>query len=497
MIREYYWTGLLFYFGGVAFVVAAEFLIRKSVSRLLVVLVALGLLAYVIISGTGLYVAGSKMLAYIAHRFLAKDWGHISAAVLGLVGASAWLMRLVLRRPAEAEGDGPHRGAALNLGGAALLDSGLAIASMLLVLATGWLLPEQMAKIGTYQRVQLVPPGYVMEEIETFEDPPTRVAIGDDGRIFVAFNRVVVGRTDGGILELIPEDDGRTFRRRVVALNSLLFRPFGLAYHDGALYVSRAGQHAEARNGRITFQSSGAVTELRDLDGDGRFEYANDVVRDLPGGRDEDTQHSNNGVAFGPDGRMYVAVGVGGNRASGTHPLEGKILVVDPATGEVDVFAAGFRNPYALTFGPDGALFVTDNDINENPGDEINHVVRGEHYGHPFVNAAEPDRIAGFRPPIHVGDPLSNLTGLAYGDAPGLPEGLRDRLYVCDSQQGLIYKLELARAGDTFAVADESVFAGGFAATDFAIAPDGSFYCVSYYDNNLVRLRPAAQDGRD
>ncbi|WP_345661302.1 SMP-30/gluconolactonase/LRE family protein [Streptomyces venetus] len=59
-----------------------------------------------------------------------------------------------------------------------------------------------------------------------------------------------------------------------------------------------------------------------------------------------------NGVAFGPDGRLYVA-----------QFLAGQISAVDPATGDVEVVVAQdgpVQSPDDLAFGADGSMYIAD-----------------------------------------------------------------------------------------------------------------------------------------
>ncbi|MFE4537643.1 hypothetical protein ACFRKB_21565 [Streptomyces scopuliridis] len=59
-----------------------------------------------------------------------------------------------------------------------------------------------------------------------------------------------------------------------------------------------------------------------------------------------------NGVAFGPDGRLYAA-----------QFLAGQISAVDPATGDVEVVVpmdGPVQSPDDLAFGPDGSMYITD-----------------------------------------------------------------------------------------------------------------------------------------
>jgi len=128
--------------------------------------------------------------------------------------------------------------------------------------------------------------------------------------------------------------------------------------------------------------------------------------------------HNAGALAFGPDGYLYVAVGDGGNgndRGTGhvedwydgveggngqdvTENLLGSILRVDvdsrsggrpygipednPLVGTEGLdeqYAWGFRNPWRLSFGPDGRLFAAD--VGQSSYEEVNVVERGGNYG--------------------------------------------------------------------------------------------------------------------
>lgn len=129
--------------------------------------------------------------------------------------------------------------------------------------------------------------------------------------------------------------------------------------------------------------------------------------------------HNGGSITFGPDGYLYVATGDGlsgdngagrgqasdwylinrgGNGQNLTDNLYGSILRIDvdardddkpyaipednPLVGKTGLdeqWAWGFRNPFKISFGPDGRLFV--GDVGENRFEEINIVHRGSNYG--------------------------------------------------------------------------------------------------------------------
>ena len=95
------------------------------------------------------------------------------------------------------------------------------------------------------------------------------------------------------------------------------------------------------------------MTQLRDIDGDGYFEFAHDIVTGLPGSRGPETMHQNNGIAFAEDGSLFIACASSGDRTLDEHPWGGTVLRVSPDFATTEVFARGFRNPFGIAFGPD------------------------------------------------------------------------------------------------------------------------------------------------
>jgi|SRR5581483_4630081 len=113
--------------------------------------------------------------------------------------------------------------------------------------------------------------------------------------------------------------------------------------------------------------------------------------------------HNGGGMAFGPDGMLYIGEGDGGSagdpqgNAQRLDTLLGKVLRVDvsPARGYAipadnpfagvagarpEIWAYGFRNPWRLSFdSATGELWV--GDVGQNRWEEIDRVVRGGNYG--------------------------------------------------------------------------------------------------------------------
>jgi glucose/arabinose dehydrogenase len=102
--------------------------------------------------------------------------------------------------------------------------------------------------------------------------------------------------------------------------------------------------------------------------------------------------HDGGGLAFGPDGSLYVGTGEAGRRGPAQDPadLGGKILRVTPDgapapgnPGGSAVYSLGHRNVQGLAFAPDGRLYATE--FGQNRFDEINLITAGGNYGWPEV----------------------------------------------------------------------------------------------------------------
>jgi sugar lactone lactonase YvrE len=316
---------------------------------------------------------------------------------------------------------------------------------------------------------------------------PICVAVDENDRVFVSLQLKGEDDYSGRIFELVTEQGPNDkVRLKTVADSPCLFRTFGLAVRGGEIFVSRSGFLAHARKGRIEYENSGAITRLRDLDRDGMMDYYEDVVTGLPGAQGPVSQHSNNGIAFGPDGSLYFTQGVHSDRDVLNHPWEGKILRASPNYQKVTVFASGLRNPFGLVFGPDGQLFATDNDVTlGNPGDELNLIKEGADYGHPYV-VGDDDGGGQFTKPLLLWK-NGSFAGLTYGGSSSLPAEYRGCLYLADFIGHRIWRVTLIPQGGSY-----SAKATPFVEVPFpvgvAVTRTGVFY-ISSYEGAVFRVR--------
>ena len=332
------------------------------------------------------------------------------------------------------------------------------------------------------QNVEVFDDGFEIKQIATLDLPGVCLAVNSKGKIFVASTIYSGGNGQefGVISEIIPTDSGLA-KVKTVAESILLWRVYGMTTRGDDLYVSRSGRMVRAKHGQITSEAVGCVTQLKDLNSDGEFDYFHDVVSGLPGSQAPDAQHQNNGLIFRPDGKLLICQGNHGSRKLSRQPWEGAVLEVSADFQEISVFAEGLRNPFSLTLGPDGELFVIDQDWGVE-GDELDHIVRGGHYGHPYVVGMT--EAEGFTKPLLVGAPEVNLVAIAYTQV----GGLENSLLISDLIENKIWRARLSRDGKTFKSEPLEEFASVPTPVDMCVDEEGTIFVLSR-SQSVYRIR--------
>ncbi len=233
-------------------------------------------------------------------------------------------------------------------------------------------------------------------------EAPWAVALAPDGRLFVTERpgRVRIIRMGGGGLQAQPWANVPA-RANPDAERGLLGIALDPDFARSAfvyLYYSYAGP------GGVTLNR---LVRMRDVNGTGTDETI--LLDNIPGS----TNHDGGRLAFGPDGKLYVATGDAEQqgRAQDRSSLGGKILRLEkngtvpadnPFAGS-PVYSLGHRNVQGLAFHPDtGVLYQTEH----GPSgffpaccqDEVNRIEAGANYGWPIVTGKPGDQR--FRDPI-------------------------------------------------------------------------------------------------
>ncbi len=255
-------------------------------------------------------------------------------------------------------------------------------------------------------KLMTVPPGFSVAYYGKLPfKQPTVVTFGPDGAMYAL-------SVEGDVARL-SDDNGDHFAENVKAIYTdsanQLDHAVGMAFHDNVLYISDGGR----------------ISTLTDSNGDGILDTLHPIVTGLPS--QLWTFHSNNGIAFGPDNKLYVGVGSTTDHGPLRVKYEASILRMNPDGSDLETFATGFRNPYDLAFSPKGELFTADNSPDHLdstlaylPPEEVDYVQQGKDYGFP-TQFGFPDSASTTMPPVVDLFTSSASAGITYQDSAAFP----------------------------------------------------------------------------
>jgi putative membrane-bound dehydrogenase-like protein len=390
------------------------------------------------------------------------EWA-ASAVALGLVAAASFVAGRGLRKWLSSAGD-----SRLVAAGALLAAPLIAAASMAgLVYAST---PARERERDPSKRTIALASGFEWNIfVQGTIDNPTTIAFGPDGKLYIA--------DIGGALWVADDadHDGRAEQIRRFADGFELL--IGLAWHSQELYAA----------------SSGKIEALRDSDGDGVADQRRLVVDGLPSMILK--PHSNNGIAFGPDGRLYFGVGSTTNDQFESNELAASILSVKPDGSDLRVVARGLGNSFDLAFDPQGELFAGDNSpigAEDEAPDEFNQIIEGEHYGFPYFYGDPPDRST--RGPLISFPPHSVPTGVTFYSGQRYPQEYRGAAFITLWNLGELVRIDVEHAADGTVAARETTFGSGFLyPIDVITGPDGNLYVADFGTSAIYRITYAGQ----
>ncbi len=354
---------------------------------------------------------------------------------------------------------------------------------LLLLLALACIQGAAMAAPRWLERIEL-PPGFRIEVMARVPGAREMAVAPPLGVIFVT--------TRDKALLAVPLQGGEP-RRLIDGLNGGL----GVAWSDPWLFL--AEQHRVRRFQARSLLAAG-------LQGGGETIFA---------GLPDKAWHGSRTTEVGPDGRVYVAVGVPCNICL-PQGLEDAIVRMGQDGGGFEVYARGIRNSVGMAFHPlTGELYFSDNNV-DNMGDdippgELNVAPRpGLHFGFPWLlgrDIRHPDFADGPLP-VEVRRPVIEFQahtaplGMAFYTGEAFPAEYRGDLFV--AQHGswnrsvpVGYRLMRVRFEGGEKPVGKEVFASGWLRpsgrvlgrpVDVEMLPDGSLAVSDDHRGVIYRI---------
>jgi glucose/arabinose dehydrogenase len=312
---------------------------------------------------------------------------------------------------------------------------------------------------------------------------------------------LVVSIPSKGRVVALPDRERAGRATQVVTILKDLDLPHGLAFARGYLYVAETGRIVRYRYHAPTLEALDPTV----------------VVQGLP----TRAHHWTRSIAFGPDGKLYVAVGSSCDVCEERDPRRAAIVRYNADGSGEQLFATGLRNPVGLRFHPTtAALWTTVNERDWSgggaPPDYVTEVRPGAAFGWPHCFAERrvflrDPTLAGLRGCESMTLPTLELMphaaplGLAFYTGTQFPPEYRNNLFVAlhGSRAGLPaagYRIVRVRlgAGGVGAVED---FSRGWRQddrvlgrpVDLVVGRDGGLYVSDDHADRVYRVTYSAR----
>ncbi|MBJ7329770.1 MAG: PQQ-dependent sugar dehydrogenase [Solirubrobacteraceae bacterium] len=253
--------------------------------------------------------------------------------------------------------------------------------------------------------------------------PIHATAPAGDTRVFVVERGGAIRIVSGGVLRPTP---------------FLTIPGVATGGERGLLSMAFAPDYATSRRFYVFYVAGGTTARIRIAEyrtsGDPNVadpSSARTVIEQTLGSA---TNHNGGQIAFGPDGKLYIAIGENANpsNAQTLTNLLGKILRIDPADPDgpggasysvptdnpfvvgspgarPEVWALGLRNPYRAGFDPAGRLII--GDVGQDDWEELDVGASGANYGWPTCEGT--CTTTGLVNPLHAYSHAGPLGGCA------------------------------------------------------------------------------------
>ncbi|RZN13661.1 sorbosone dehydrogenase [Bradyrhizobium sp. Leo121] len=259
-----------------------------------------------------------------------------------------------------------------------------------------------------------VPAGFNVEVYAAGMANARSLAQSDKGTVFVG------SRLVDKVYAIVNKDG----KRQVKVIASGLYRPNGVAFKDGTLYIAELSKVSKIEKIDDVIDSPPKPTVIYD---------------NLP----KDEAHGWKFIAIGPDNKLYVPVGQPGNNVL-HDDAHGQIRRINLDGSGAEVYAVGVRNTVGFDWNPETKhLYFTDNGrdwLSETvPEDELNRVTKaGEDFGAPFCyqgNIIDQElgwgkSCSDYTPPVGLMGPHTAALGMRFYTGNMFPKTYKNAIFV-------------------------------------------------------------------
>src|SRR6202142_1940667 len=258
------------------------------------------------------------------------------------------------------------------------------------------------------------PKGFNIEGYAAGMPNARSMALDEKGTVFVG------SRLQDKVYAITNRDG----KRQVHVLVSGLYRPNGVAYKNGTLYIAELSQISKIDNVEDQIDKSPKPVV---------------IYKDLP----KDEAPGWKFLAIGPDNKLYFEVGQPGNNVL-NDDAHGQLRRMNLDGTGVEKIAFGIRNTVGFDWNPKTKeLYFTDNGrdwMSEDlPNDELNRITKlGQDFGEPYCHQGNiPDIEFGwghdckdYVPPIALMGPHAAALGMRFYTGPMFPSEYRGQILV-------------------------------------------------------------------
>lgn len=331
-----------------------------------------------------------------------------------------------------------------------------------------------------------LPEGFTETAISGLSNP-TAMQIAPDGRIFVCQQGGALRVIENGVLLSTPFVTLSVDSSGERGLLGIAFDPNFATNNFLYLYYTVPSNPGRNRVSRFT------------ANGDVAVPGSETIIWELNALTDA-TNHNGGAIHFGPDGKLYIAVGENADpenaetlanmlgkmlriNANGTIPEDNPFFNIASGNNR-SIWALGLRNPFTFAFQPGtGRMFI--NDVGQDDFEEINDGIAGSNYGWPATEGVTTN--PAFRSPLfaYTHDEGCAIAGGAFYNPVTVqfPPSFIGKYFFADLCGGWIRLFDPA-TGTASDFATDASFP-----VDLKVGADGSLYYLSRGAGAVFRVQ--------